>query len=677
MKYVNEKKTHKGRMAPFLAMLIVAVLIMSGALIKYQIVDGAYYYEQSLLNNTTKETVAAARGEILDRYGRVLATNKLSLELKITGEFENIQSTDTDERKNEIYKEGNDEILELVNVFNQSGVAYIDDFPISLNNASYTFTVGKEAEADKLKSVLSAQSYATAQNCIDILKDKYNIEGYSDADTLKIASIRAQMLMSDYSSANPYIFAKDLDSGFASRIMEMSDKFKGVETQEVSERVYPSGDIAPHIIGTVGPIYAEDYQAYKDKGYSMNAIVGKSGIESAMEDQLRGIDGKQTVVSNKQGQVMDRFFYDSDKPRPGNSVVLSIDSNFQKQLQDALAGYVKSVGGKGAGLSVIDVKTGETLALVSYPGYDINDFSTQYDALAANPLKPLTNRAIMGLYRPGSSFKTFMSAAGMLNGTFTTNTYYNCVNPFPGTDMTCLQSHHSGPTNIYTALQYSCNNFFYYVAKNMQIDKIDEYAPKFGFATDTGLEITNSNGRVTNPDYYRQKGMNYYVGYTYQTGIGQAEVMVTPLQMSISMMTIANHGTRYAAHLIKSVEKYDFSSNVSTTAPVVMSTLPDDNNAFSVTMSGMKLMAQTRSALSGLDIAAKSGSPQYDDSNKSKTNAAGVGIYPASNPEIGIGIMIEDGKSAQDFFADVVRIYESCKSQQVETPTPKNELITN
>ncbi len=673
-------KTSSKRLIPFLAVLVASCLIAATTTFSYQIVQGQEYQKLARQNNQTTETVAAARGQITDRYGRVLVTNKLSLNIEIGSEFPQPAAGDSDEEKDAKNAQGNQVIINLIRLFSEHQAAWVDDFPIS-SSPPYSFLPGKEEQASKLKSVLGQQDYATAEDSLNLLIDEFHITGYDETETRQIAGVRGQMLMNDYSQTNPYVFAEDVDPTFASELMELrGDELLGVQIAETSTRYYPAGDIAPHLLGTVGPIYAEDYDQYKDQGYAMDAIVGKSGIESAMESQLRGKDGKLTVVRDDDGKVVDEYYAPGEEPQPGNTVVLSIDAQLQKQLQEALASYVKANPGpagraKGAGLSVIDVKTGETLALVSYPGYNINDYNTNYDQLAADSLNPLLNRALMGVYRPGSSFKTFMATAGLLSGTITESTTYNCVNPFMNTEMTCLQLHHSGPTNIYTALQRSCNIYFYSVARDMGIDLIDEYAPYFGYATDTGLEITNSDGRVTNPQYYEDHGVNYQVGYTYQTGIGQAEVYVTPLQMSICMMTIANHGTRYAAHVIKSVEKYDYSGTVYETQPEVLSQLPADNSAYDVVMKGMTMMAQTLSPLQGVDIATKSGSPQYTDSNTKLTNAAAVGIYPASSPEIGLGLLIEDGANAPNFFAQLVSIYENCKAQETEAPASPNQLI--
>lgn len=662
----SNKKTK--RLIPMAALLVAFSVVVSVTLVNYQIVRKDEFTKLATQNKSIKQTTFSARGEICDRYGRKLVTNKLALDLHIGIGFPYTSTSMSKEETASKNKEGNKIILNLIELFEKNNAPWVDDFPIS-EETPYEFMENKEKEIQRLKTVLKRQEYATADNCMSVLKQMYNIEGYTAQETRKIAAVRAQMLETESSSSNPYVFAKDVNSSLASTVVEMKSHFPGANIQEVSQRQYPSGDIAPHILGSVGPIYAEEAEDYKKKNYSLNAVVGKTGIEKAFEQELRGNDGEKTYVFNSDGQCVEEYYDEGKEPKPGNTIKLSIDANFQKQLQDALAAYVKShssqyASSKGAGLAVIDVNTGETLALVSYPGYDINDYNKDYDKLTSDPLKPLKNRAIMEIYRPGSTFKTFMSAAGQLNGTINSGTYFNCVNPFPGTNMKCLQSHHSGMTNIYTALQYSCNNYFYNTAKNMGIDAINEYAPYFGFGTDSGLEILNADGRVTNPKYYEKYGQEFRVGFVYQTGIGQAEVFATPLQMAISMMTIANHGTRYESHLVHSIDKFDGSAVVSKTEPKVLSQLPKDSPAYDVTMQGMKLMAQTRPALQSIDIAAKSGSPQYDERNTNLTNAAAVGVYPASKPEIGIGLLIEDGASAQDFFKEIAQIYESCKNEK-------------
>lgn len=657
------------RLATFILLLVLFFLIYIITLVNYQIVNVDKYIKLAENNNNTTQVVPAARGDIVDRNGKKLATSVLSLNLIIDREFPIAEPNDNKEAAALKDKEGNNILLKLISMMYEKGISWDDDFPIS-RTQPYEFLDDKKAEGNKLRSALFQQSYAKAEDTIYLLAQKYNIVGYDEQQTRDIASIRGQMLVKDFSYSGTFTLAVNISSDFAGQIMEMKHYLKGVEVSETATRHYLSGDVAPHIIGTVGAIYAEDAKEYISKGYAMDAIVGKSGIESVFEDQLKSQSGILTIERDKDGNVKNKYYEEGDEPKPGNTVRLSIDYEFQKNLQESLASFTQTHVGpagssKGAGLVVLDVSTGETLAIVNYPSYDINSYYSEYDQLTSSRLNPIKNRALVELYRPGSTFKTFMSASGMLSGIFQPTTYYKCVNPFPGTNMTCLQSHHRGPTNVYTALEYSCNNFFYNVAKNMGIDKIDEYAPYFGFATDSGLEVLNSDGRVTNPTYYEKHGIQYLVGYTYQTGIGQAEVYVTPLQMAISQMTIANKGTRYAAHVVKSIEKFDGSEIINKTEPQVLSELPKNSNAWKVTIDGMKLMADTRPVLAGKDIATKSGSPQYTDSNLNLTNAAAVGIYPASKPEIAMGLMIEDGASAQDFFAQIVSIYNSLKQSRL------------
>lgn len=665
-----QTQSAKKRLILFLTLLTVAFLGAIILLMKYQIVDGAEYIAQANQNNQTTRTVEAARGEIVDRYGRVLVANQLQLDLQLSA--------------NELPSDNagiNQVISDLLDLLEANQIAYIDTFPIS-KTQPYTFLEGEDDAVSQLKTALSAQNYATAQNCIDLLKQKYEIEGYSEERTREIAGIRAQMMMDNFSESNPYTMAENIDRNIAGEIMEQHSRYPGVQISESCNRVYPNGTIAPHIIGTVGPIYQEEYDSYKEKGYPMDAVVGKSGIELAMEDQLRGTNGTETIVKDENGQVIEEYYGQGQEPSPGNTVVLTIDSKLQEQLQNAIQSHVLSLRStsnyrstKGASVCVIDVKTGECLALVSYPGYDINEYRTKYDQLASNTYKPLFNRALMGTYRPGSTFKTVMSVGGLLEGAFNQSTVFNCVNPYPGTEMNCLQNHHSGYTNLSTALKYSCNNYFYHVGDNLGIDKINQYANAMGMGTETGLEISNSVGHISSPEFYENHGLEWQWGETLQTSIGQSETMVTPLQMAISMTTIANHGTRYAAHLVKAVEKFDYSSTVSETQPMVMSTLPDQNNAYAATINGMKEMASTVSELQGMDIAVKSGTPEYYENGVYKTNSAAVAIYPASDPQIAISVMIEEGGRAPNFLRQVIDIYESCKTQQVETQNPVGSIL--
>lgn len=649
----------------FVLGLVTCFLIAVITLINYQIVDVDKYIKLAETGNQIKQIVPAGRGEIVDRYGKKLATNSLELSLVINKEFPVPTSDDDENNIRRKYKEGNDIILKIVSVLDENGINWNEGMCIN-RSMPCEFKSDKINEVNKLQTVLSQQKYATAEDAIALLVEKFDIQGYNENQTRDIAIIRGMMLVKDFSYSGLFTLAEKIDPAFAGKITEMKNLVKGITISETSTRKYLSEDVGAHIIGNVGPIYAEEAEKYKSKNYVLSDLVGKSGIESKFEDELRGQNGVLTIEKDKEGNTINHYYMEGDEPKPGNNIRLSIDYEFQKRLQEALGAYTKShsndrASSKGSGLVVLDVKTGEVLAAATYPYYNINDYNTKYNELKAQNPNPLKNRAFVELYRPGSTWKTFMSAVGLYTNTINPSTRFNCSNPFLDTQMGCEQHSHSGSTSLYTALQWSCNNYFYNVAKMLTIDKIDEFAPYFGFGTDTGLELYNSDGRVTNPTFYREHGQPYYVGYTYQTGIGQAEVYVTPLQMALSQLTIANKGTRYAAHIVKSIDKYDGSETIKETQPEILHELSKDNVAWETTINGMKQMANTVSSLANLDIATKSGSPQYSDANKGLFNSAGVAIYPASNPEIAMGLIIEDGDAAPAFFSQVVSIYDELK----------------
>ncbi len=668
-------KDHAGKkLILFIVLIGIVFFSIFVFLFQYQIVQGSAYAAQAVQNNQSVVSVKAARGEITDRYGRLLVGNRLSLNVSLN----KVSCTN---------QELNQAILYLIGLFEQEKVPYQDEFPIT-QTQPYQFIAGEEDQAAALRSALGVQEYATADNCMNLLTTQCEIEGYDQASTRKIAAVRAQMLINQFSEQTPYVFAMDVSSQLAGKIMEQKEKVPGIFIAESTTRVYPDGTIAPHLLGTVGPIYQEEYKNYKAKGYAMNAEVGKSGIELNMEDTLHGSDGKKTVVKNEKGEILNEYYKDGEEPKPGNTVMLTIDKELQKKVQDALASFILSLrhtdkyrGTKGGAVAVLDVKTGEALALANYPGYDISQYGSNYHTLASDTTyKPLFNRVLMGNYRPGSTFKTCVAVGALTEGVINKNTIFNCVNPFMyyGSPFNCLQIHHSGPTNIYTAIQRSCNIYFYNTGDRLGISRINNYAHAFGLGTDTGLEITADTGHISSPDYYAEHGLRWEQGYVIQTAIGQSETMVTPLQMATSMMTLANRGVRYETHLIKTIEKYDYSATVKETQPVVASRLEDKNGAYDITTQGMKLMAQTVPNLIGIDIAAKSGTPEYYISNTVyKTNSAAIAFYPASNPEIAISIMIEEGESAPQLLRSIVEAYESCKTISTENMPPVNQLRTS
>ena len=325
-----------------------------------------------------------------------------------------------------------------------------------------------------------------------------------------------------------------------------------------------------------------------------------------------------------------------------------------------LASFAKSnpcagAPSKGAGLVVLNSLNGEVLAAISYPYYDINTYSKDYDSLEQQKVNPHVNRAINKLYRPGSTFKTVIGTMALLNGTISPSTTFNChQGAFPHMD--CKRYSHSGTTSFYKAVERSCNNYFYNVAKTLGLDAITQYAPYFGIGVESGLEIYNEDGRVTNLEFYRKHGYQYYISELYQTGIGQAETYLTPLKMAVATSVIANHGKRFATHLIKEISSYDGKKIKYKSSPKILSFLKEKNNAYDEMLKGMHLVSLTKGEMfSKWNSSIKSGSPEYS-SNKNVNNSAGVGFLPEEN--IVAALIIEDGNRAENFLATVFKTYQ-------------------
>lgn len=687
----SDKPRNKEKIRLLVLSSIVVIVISLGCirLMDYQIVNGQSFAEQAASGAVTYETVEAARGEITDRYGRSLVTNKLALNIQLN------RALLPKGQENEV-------IIRLIRLFQENNEDWVNDFPITSEkqNGEYQFLSSSDAneqakidrQISNLKEALKVQKYATAQNCIDLLIKECEITGYSEEETRQIAGIRGQMMVNNFSERNPYTFAEDVNKDFAAQLVEMSNYVPGVAIAETSVREYANPSLAPHILGTIGPIQADAWEELKKQGYLMTDYVGREGIEALMEDDLRGINGRRAIEKNQDGDVVNEYM--QQEAEPGDTVVLTIDANFQQQVQDILARHIEEwrrtseySQTEGGSIVVLNAKNNEVLAMANYPSYDLNAYKTDYESVAAIPFSALTNRATMGLYRPGSTFKTVVGVGGVSEGIITGNSTFNCqhvmyYNNDLNTPYTCLGWH--GPINLYDALKVSCNIFFYNVGMRLGDANLEYYGNKLGLGTDTGIEITNAEtaddvnsglySQITTKENSERLGVTWNAGDVLQASIGQKETYVTPLQMAVQASTIANKGVRYNAHLVKSVEKYDYSQTVRETEVYVMDQLPDTNNAFEEVITGMKRVTSNTRNVAGLDVAMKTGSPQL---TTTVFSSATVAFYPTEEPEIAIGIMVEKGGVAKDMLAEIVHAYEQCKAQAADLPQATDQLIVN
>ena len=417
-------------------------------------------------------------------------------------------------------------------------------------------------------------------------------------------------------------------------------------------RTWPNGTLLPHALGFTGPITAEQWPTARRRGLAMDAVIGQSGLEAAYDDLLRGQDGRVLVNTGFDGAV--RRTVPLREAAPGATLVLTVDSALQKELQNALLSQIevlRTTKAAGAGREcragaavVVDVQTGGILAAASVPGFDLNRYRSDYAALSADAAAPLLDRVCQGLYAPGSAFKPAVAAAALTAGidpaaTVSCTGRYGFYSSYqPG----CLQYGHGGPVDLRTALEYSCNIFFYDVGRRMGVDVFSAMARQLGLATPTGVEITEAQGRLT-----WSSDENYQAGLTLMAAIGQGNTAVTPLQLAAYAAALANCGQRPALHFADRAVNAATGETVWQYAPT-FTALPGGEGVFGPIRDGMKRMARTTRVLREAPVAcaAKTGSPQLADTlpgGGHYVNSVLIGYAPADDPQIAMAVVLEYG----------------------------------
>ena len=417
-------------------------------------------------------------------------------------------------------------------------------------------------------------------------------------------------------------------------------------------RSWPDGTLLPHALGLTGPITAEQWPAAKARGLAMDAVIGQSGLEAAYDDLLRGQDGRVLINTGFDGAV--RRTAQLRQAVPGAALVLTVDSSLQKALQNALISQIhtlQTTKAAGAGREcragaavVVDVKTGGILAAASVPGFDLNACRADYAALAADAAAPLLDRTAQGLYAPGSAFKPAVAAAALTAGIDPAATV-NCTGRygfFSGYQPGCLQYGHSGPIDLRTALEHSCNIFFYDVGRRLGVDTFSAMAQRLGLAAPTGVEVAEARGRLT----WSSDG-NYQAGLTLMAAIGQGNTAVTPLQLAAYAATLANYGQRPALHYADRAVSAATGETLWQYTPT-FTAVQGGEAVFGPIRDGMKRMAQTTRVLREAPVvcAAKTGSPQLADTlpgGSHYVNSVLIGYAPADDPQIAVAVVLEYG----------------------------------
>ncbi|MBC8586042.1 penicillin-binding transpeptidase domain-containing protein [Youxingia wuxianensis] len=624
-----------------LAFIVTLVLLIFALqLMQMQVVHGEDYEALVEKGWMSQQIVKAARGEILDRNGRPMAANAIGRDVVIDQAFLEKGST-------------NAIILKLIDIMEEAGEEWIDNLPIT-DTAPFRFKEGYDDQIARLKSTLGVAEYATVEDVVYHLKEQYRLEEMNDEDFRKVAGVRYEMQRRGFDLTTPYTFATDIKIETVPKILERSFELAGVDVIESPIRQYVSGDIAPHIIGRTGAIWPEEYQELAGKGYLMNDVIGREGAEAAFEEYLRGKDGTRQIYLNSQDDVVD--VVDEQLPVPGNTVVLTIDAQLQKVTQDAIAAQIKHLNetyqegeGKEANAgaaAVVNCKTGEILALATYPSYNLATFQEDYQTLATDELYPMWNRALLGQYAPGSTFKPCVALGALNEGIITASDTVNCQGVYTfyqGYSPRCLDFH--GNINVINALRHSCNIFFYDVGRRLGIDKIDGYAAMLGMGQPTGIELQEAVGQVSSPALKEARREKWQAGDVLQASIGQMETLLTPLQMANYAATLANNGKRMKLTIVKAIKSYSFDETIMEHEPEVVEVVDASPEAFATVREGMVAVSRIGSARATfggdypMNVASKTGTPE----TLAEPNSTFICYAPAEDPELAVAVVIEKG----------------------------------
>lgn len=677
----EERKTAIRRMRVLVAAACILMLLYGLRLIFLQLVNGDDFKSQATNTTDYKFTVTAARGDIVDSRGERIATSVTGYNVVLNKLLMGDEDLDGMLQK-------------IVELLRANGESWNDTLLISQPDAagSYTFTAEEGSTKDQkalaaMKDNLGLQQYATANDVMEKLVEDYDLASYPLSWQRTLGGIHYEMQLQAFSNVNNFIMAENVSEATVATIKEHSLSLPGVEIVETSTRSYEQSTVLPHVLGRVGKITAEKWKVtdengqttypLREKGYNMNDIIGISGLESAYEDELRGKDGVETITRNSDGVIVDTAL--TTVPEPGHTVQLTIDSRFQKAVDKALAenidminrvyntGSMKAAAGAAV---VLDVKDGSVLAASNYPSFDQNLYATQYSEYSADESLPLFNRALQGLYTPGSTFKPAVAVAALDSGLINqySTVFCNGVYTFyKGYSPRCTRHGHSGNIDVVTAIKWSCNVFFYDVGRRLTSDVYDAYAYKLGLGTRTGVEVNEATGRLTT-----KNDSNYMESLDVQAAIGQGNTVVTPVQLATYAGTLANRGVRYRTHFVKAILDTNTGKVLQETQPEVMDVIEDRGDTFDLVRQGMIGVSETMSGLKNypVTIACKTGTPQRSETyyvgstRKHYTNTMMVAYGPAEDAEIALGIVIEyggGGARAGNLVADIFDAYYAMK----------------
>ena len=657
-----------------------------GVLYNAQVVHYADYLEQSQRSITKSEKVTASRGILTDREGKVLVSNRQIYNLSFDS---SLLSKDDDM---------NAAILRLVALCQEEELSWTDTLPLT-DHAPFSYTLDASSRTTKAGFIRFLQSpmelLSTSVTTDEVTEELLNSSGlpaealfarmrlkfgipedWTDTQARKVLGVRYELALRA-ESAESYLMVKDISSELISILNDGA--YLGARVLSSSARRIET-DVAPHILGVTGAI--SDYtQELKDAGYAMNDSIGLFGAESAFESYLRGTNGRRVVSFNDQGKVTGETY--SVEPVPGATVSLTIDEDFQRSVENALASVIEGLTAKdgvtrGGAAAVIQVGTGEVLALASYPDYDLSRYFQDYAELSADTEgRPLVNRATNGLYPPGSTLKPITAFAALDSGavtprdTFNDTGYWKYPSATWAGGLNCWNRSGHGKVNVTTAITNSCNYFFAEVGYRMGMDTLRDYYAAFGLGSKTGIEIGDAAGSL--PTQAEGQDLAPWAAF------GQANQLYSPLQLANALATLVSGGQHCPAHLLKEVRSADGSEVLALGDSTPLNTIDIQPEYLDAIKKGM--LGYTTGSLAGyfkdcvVTAGAKTGTAQMG--GEAENNGIFVCFGPYENPEIAVAIVVEKAGAGANITPAAVQILNAWFSvPEIDTPIQgENQLV--
>lgn len=683
-------------------------IVLIAQLFNLQIIHGAEYREQSNTRLSRESTIEAARGAILDRTGAELVSSDAEFSLEM---YKTKVDTAT----------LNQDILNMIGVLEKYGVSYVDSFPISIN--PYQFTISGDT-LTKWKEDNNFDENITAEEAFNKFKQKYEITNDDIEQVRKIISIRYELATNGYSSTKAVTIAENIPREAVAEFSESSEKFSGTNIVVKPVRKYTSGTLASHILGYAAQISSEEYETKKST-YSQNDIIGKSGIEYVFEEYLKGKNGVKQIDMDVEGTITGE--YTAEEAIAGSDIVLTIDANLQKVAETSLENNINKIASGGFGerfdakagaCVVMDVNTGEVLAMASYPNYNPADFvggisNEAWNSYINNEAKPLLNKAIQNSYSPGSTFKMITAIAGLESGVIDTTTKINDVGVYrkysdyqPKCWYYSDYGRGHGWLDVSGAIEKSCNYFFYETSDRMGIDTLSKFAKYFGLGGKTGIELpSETSGQLASRETKQKLHTDdptWHPGDTLQAAIGQGDNSFSPLQMARYISMLTNGGKKIDVSIVKTirnadgteVSKDEINKFVNQKLGLEEDTTEDlqiQQQNLNAVLEGMKSVAMDEGGTAyvrfkdfNISVGGKTGSAEAgkDANGNDIVHAWFVGFAPFENPEIAIVVMVENGGHG-NYTAEVVRDimaeYFGMNTQNVEedmTAMPYVEIMS-